>query len=158
MFGRFLENYDQLYNAYTVSLIGYALLIFAPRWKYTKLIVPVIALVPALIYAAEFALLIINGNPDKIEVDLGTLDGFVKAHQHKVIALMAWIHFHCTDLLSAYAVVMLNESFFDISTLVMGILVALWWAFAPIAYLALALIVLFKQINPHQQSSVKLLL
>ncbi|KAI3631614.1 hypothetical protein MIR68_010087 [Amoeboaphelidium protococcarum] len=158
MFGRLLENYDQLYHAYTIGLIGYALLIFAPRQNYTKFIVPVIALVPALIYAAEFALLIINGNPDKIEVDLGTLDGFVKAHQHKVIALMAWIHFHCTDLLSAYAVVMLNESVFGISAFVMGILVALWWAFAPIAYLILAVIVLFKQVNSHQQSSIKLML
>lgn len=133
-----LENFDQLYSVYVVALLGYPLLIFAPSWRYTNILVPIIAFAPALLYFLEFLYSI--KNPNGMVIDMSTLQGFKDTFKYDIIALMAWAHFNCTDLLAAWLMVLYNEEKKELSRYLMGPLLVVWWLMAPVAYTILFVI------------------
>ena len=79
-----------------LSLIGWLLLILAPKWKYTNKLVLSggISLLIAGIYAAVIATTFGDGGVG----DFFTFDGVKKLFQNETVILIGWIHYLSFDL------------------------------------------------------------
>lgn len=89
-----LENLFALVN--TVALVGWLLLIFAPRWQWTKRIVLSlgISLFFAVIYVAMFAMNIAAFKLDSFN----TLAGVMALFKEPQAVLIGWVHYLAFDL------------------------------------------------------------
>lgn len=89
-----LNNLFTLVN--TVALVGWLLLIFAPRWQWTRRIVLSlgVSLFFAIIYLVMFTLNIAAFKPDSFNTLAGVMELF-KAPQ---AVLIGWVHYLAFDL------------------------------------------------------------
>lgn len=85
------ETWFQIFNA--IPLVGWLLLVFAPRWAWTRRII-VFGVV--LILSIAYLLLFPNtlgGNGDGM-----SLAGISNAFQNPKVALLGWVHYLAFDL------------------------------------------------------------
>ncbi len=78
-----------------VALVGWLLLIFAPRWKWTQTIV-VSGAVSLLLSVAYLVLIVLFF--DKAEGGFGSLSDVMKLFTNPYAALAGWIHYLAFDL------------------------------------------------------------
>ena len=83
-----------------LALLGWALLVLAPRWRFTKLLVLNGAL--PLLLAAAYAVLIATHylGPHRAEGGFGSLAGVAALFQDPWALLAGWVHYLCFDLLT----------------------------------------------------------
>jgi len=87
---------DQLFKiANSIPLIGWILLTFAPKWRYTQIII--INGIVILLASIYLALAITNlGNP---EGNFGSLAGVMKLFENPYAVVAGWIHYLAFDLI-----------------------------------------------------------
>lgn len=90
-------NLDTLFSVVNLAaLIGWLLLIFAPRWRWTRQLVLSlgVSLLLAVVYVFMFALNITDFKPDSFN----TLDGVVALFKVPQAVLIGWVHYLAFDL------------------------------------------------------------
>jgi hypothetical protein len=94
-----------LFPSLNIVLLGYLLLAFAPKWKWTS----AITLVLPATYSALYASLIVNFLLTDISamrsVDFGSLDGIVALFSRPDVVMAGWVHYVAFDLLVARYIV-----------------------------------------------------
>lgn len=87
-------------------LFGYVLLIFFPRWKFTK----VITLILPVVYSFLYLILVIDWikkNPTKVStVDFSTLQSVVELFKDEAAVFVGWTHYIAFDLMIARYIVL----------------------------------------------------
>lgn len=83
-------------------LPGWLLLIFAPGWKVTRLIVRS-GLYPAVFAVVYLILFVVHFNPT--EADFATLEGLMAGFTNPPLVVMGWAHYLVFDLFVAIWVV-----------------------------------------------------
>lgn len=90
-------NLDILFSIVNlVALIGWLLLIFAPRWRWTQQLVLSlgVSLLLAVVYVVMFTLNIADFKPDSFN----TLAGVVALFKVPQAVLIGWVHYLAFDL------------------------------------------------------------
>jgi hypothetical protein len=91
----------ELWPTVNIVMISWALLIFAPRWKWT----PTLTLIPifyfSIVYAASFVSLLFfpaSDDGEKApEIDMTTFEGVVALFQDPNMVFVGWIHYCAFD-------------------------------------------------------------
>eukprot|EP01035_Chromulina_nebulosa_P008253 gene8253-11185_t len=87
-------------------LLGYALIIFFPRWKFTK----VITLILPAVYSFLYLVLVIDWikkNPTKVSsIDFSTLRSVVDLFKDEAAVFAGWTHYIAFDLMIARYIVL----------------------------------------------------
>jgi hypothetical protein len=83
-----------------VVIIGWALLVIAPRWRWTKFITVLPPLFHAYVYAGGLiSVMLFSKNPDPEPVDFSTLQGVIQLFQNPNFMFLGWVHYVVFDLL-----------------------------------------------------------
>ncbi|HZS08631.1 MAG TPA: ABA4-like family protein [Blastocatellia bacterium] len=77
------------------ALLGWLLLVFAPRWKWTARLV-IAGVVPLLLAAVYLFLIVMTFG--KAEGGFNSLAGVAKLFQHEWVLLAGWVHYLVFDL------------------------------------------------------------
>ena len=91
---------DTLFRVLNGAVLpAWALLVFAPRWAWTRRLVHS-GLVPALYGAAYVALIAVTFATGAVPEGAGadTLGGVVQLFSSPALALVGWVHYLCFDL------------------------------------------------------------
>lgn len=82
--------------ASNITIIGWLLLIFGQKWKFTRVLVQyaLVSILLSLIYVW----LIFNNQGTFSFSDFGTLDGVTSLFSNEYIALAGWVHYLAFDL------------------------------------------------------------
>jgi hypothetical protein len=93
-------NAAELWPTINIIMITWALLIFAPRWKWT----PTLTLIPifyfAIVYVATLLSLVFfsgSDDGDKAPVDMATFEGVVALFQDPNGVFIGWVHYVAFD-------------------------------------------------------------
>ena len=96
---------DDIFSVLNGVMVGWGLLFFAPRWKYT----PTAVLSLCIFYSFLYMTLAMNSlllSDTKIEnVDFSSLDGVANMFRHRPVVLVGWTHYIAFDLFVARYVV-----------------------------------------------------
>lgn len=87
---------EQLFEGLNGVMIGYILLVFFPRWKYT----PAITLGLCTVYSVMYVLLLatsLTGPNAPEEVDFGSLGGVVSLFKRPDVVFAGWTHYIAFD-------------------------------------------------------------
>lgn len=119
----------------------WALMIFAPNWKWTRWLVDnkLIPIVLALVYATYIVLAISGGS----DMDFGSLESVMILFQDKEAVLAGWVHYLVFDLLVGMWLLNQNREI-NINPILMGIVLVGTFMLGPIGFL---LFLFFKRIK-----------
>ncbi len=124
----------------SLALIGWLLLIIAPTWKYTKIIIQYGLL---LLFAGLYAFFVIkdigNFKPDSFS----TLENVKALFQNDSAVAMGWLHYLCFDLLVGTYIVEKCEKA-KISRWLYTIALPFTFMFGPLGYLIFRIIYFLK--------------
>jgi hypothetical protein len=138
-----IEDLYMLLNQ--LVLVGWVLLIFAPRWKVTIMIVRS-GLFPALFAVVYFVLAVLYFNP--IAVDFSSLSGLMQGFEDPNLVVMGWAHYLVFDLFVALWIISDSERlrikhFWMIPILILNLMAG------PIGFLIYWIVRLFKLRGLH---------
>lgn len=89
-------NAEKLFSiCNSIALIGWILLVFAPRWRWTSRLV-LAGAIPLLLSAVYLALIVTTFG--KAEGGFGTLADVMKLFTYPWVALTGWVHYLVFDL------------------------------------------------------------
>ena len=98
---------ESLYGYLNILIVvGWVLLIFAPRWNVTRVLVRT-GLYPSLFAIVYLVLAIVYYNP--AEVDFSSLEGLMQGFTSPGLVVMGWAHYLVFDLFVAIWVVSDSE-------------------------------------------------
>ena len=93
-------NALEVWPSINVVMIGWALLVIAPRWRWTKFITVLPPLFHAYVYVGGMISLALFSNyPDPEPIDFSTLLGVIKMFQDPNNMFVGWVHYVVFDLL-----------------------------------------------------------
>lgn len=95
---------ESLFPLLNGALIGYVLLVFFPRWKFTSFI----TLFLPVIYSALYASLAVNyflTNMNPVTIDFSSVAGVIQLFQVPEIVMAGWVHYVAFDLIVARYIV-----------------------------------------------------
>lgn len=84
-----------------IALVGWAVLVLVPRWKYTFQLVLVPPLIHAVLYAAVLLPIMLFPEPDAPIVNLMDMDSVKALFEDTDIFFCGWTHYLAFDLLVA---------------------------------------------------------
>jgi hypothetical protein len=88
---------DVIFKSLNGVMIGWLLLAFLPRWRYTSSLTLVIGAVYALLYAVMSVPALSQGRP----VNFSSLTGVATMFAERDIVMLGWVHYISYDLLIA---------------------------------------------------------
>jgi hypothetical protein len=93
-------NALEVWPCLNVVMIGWALLVLAPRWRWTKFITVLPPLFHAYVYAGGIiSMVFFSKNPDPESPDFSTLQGVIQMFQNPNAMFVGWVHYIVFDLL-----------------------------------------------------------
>uniref|UniRef100_A0A0G4FYS9 DUF4281 domain-containing protein n=1 Tax=Chromera velia CCMP2878 TaxID=1169474 RepID=A0A0G4FYS9_9ALVE len=88
---------EELFQVNNVVMIGHALCMFLPSWKYTKPIVLALALGYSVLYTALAAATLLSSPPEG--ASFATLSGVAALFSDKAVVFAGWVHYIAFDLM-----------------------------------------------------------
>jgi hypothetical protein len=129
-----------------LAFLGYALLIFFPKWKWTR----IITLILPGVFSALYLCLVVDWilkNPSKIgTVDFASLSGVVALFKDSAAVMAGWIHYIAFDLLTARFIV-LDAAAENIPHLLVIPLIPLTLMLGPVGLFCYLMIKLLKMVG-----------
>jgi hypothetical protein len=97
----------ELWPTVNIVMVTWALLIFAPRWKWT----PTLTLIPIVYFAILYATTAVSfiyfpAGENAPEVDMTTFEGVVALFQDPNVVFLGWIHYCAFDPLVGRMIVL----------------------------------------------------
>jgi len=133
--------YFALFQLASLAIVGWILLIFAPRWTFTRRLAES-AFFPiylAVLYAFGVGALLTTMGPGLV-ADFGTADGVIRLLARPEIALVAWLHILAFDQAIGLIIYRENMRRRYVPIPVQSALLFLTLMFGPLGYLAFAAI------------------
>lgn len=97
-------NAQDLWPTINIVMLGWFLLVFAPRWKYTKTLTLLPPLLHALIYTLTLFSTMLEGLDTSI--DFNSLEGIVTLFKDPTTVFAGWVHYVVFDLLIGRSIVL----------------------------------------------------
>ena len=97
-------NAKDLWPTLNIAMLGWALLAFAPRWKYTKILTLLPPIFHALIYSLTLISLILTESD--ASADFFSLEGVVAMFKDPTTVFAGWVHYVVFDLLIGRGIVL----------------------------------------------------
>jgi Domain of unknown function (DUF4281) len=128
---------DQLFSLAGMATLGWALLIFLPRWRVTRRMaeLEVFPIYLAILYLVGVVPLVIAAGPGIIR-DFGNADGVANLLARRDVALIAWIHILAFDQVVGVLIYRDNMSQRYVPVIVQSLVLCLTFLFGPVGYLA----------------------
>lgn len=160
-----MESMEPLIFGYTAAelwpttnlvLPSFALLMFAPRWRYT----PILTLVSPIIHATIYTLSMISivKSENSPQMDYNTFEGVINVFQNHNIVFAGWTHYLVHDLLIARWIVsdsMARGGGIEFHMLVLVPLLILALMASPVAWLLYVVIVRPMLLSVRKRDDIK---
>lgn len=128
--------YVALFNFAGLAIVAWALLIFLPKWRVTRLIAraEIFPVLLAVLYAVGVVPLLAETGPGVMR-DFGSAEGVTRLLARQDVALVAWIHILCFDQLVGLYIYRDNMERRHVPLVVQSALLFLTLMFGPVGFL-----------------------
>ncbi|MDQ3804482.1 MAG: ABA4-like family protein, partial [Acidobacteriota bacterium] len=128
--------YVALFNAAGLAILAWALLIFLPKWRVTRLVArtEIFPVFLAVLYAVGVVPLLVEAGPGVMR-DFGSAEGVTRLLARQDVALVAWIHILCFDQLVGLYIYRDNMERRHVPLVVQSVLLFLTLMFGPAGFL-----------------------
>jgi hypothetical protein len=93
-------NALELWDFLNLVMISYALMVFAPRWKYTPTLSLVVPCLHSILYVSSLVSAVQHDKSGD-DIDFFTFQGVVKAFDNPNVVFAGWVHYIVFDCLVA---------------------------------------------------------
>ena len=96
-------NAQDIWPTINIVILGWLLLVFAPRWKYTN----TLTLLPPLLHALIYTLTLLSAALEGLDtsIDFNSLEGIVTLFKDPTTVFAGWVHYVVFDLLIGRSIV-----------------------------------------------------